>query len=264
MEAHRAKVPVTADILGNGAVTAERAIQWGVDGLEHVSGVPQSIQSDDAPTHFSAPVSTNAMLGWSYADKQKERALINLMVERGTNVVPTFVVMQWQFPEAVPITLDRADPYVSARLRGFWTGLNRIPSLSSAADRAFEDAFMVHFAYSQQFVSKLEAAGARIVAGTDTPTPRIVPGFSMHRELELLVQAGLTPMRAIQAATKTAAEFLGKGNELGTIEAGKLADIIIADGQPHLRIGDTRQVRTVFKNGASLDTSEVLKLSAGR
>lgn len=263
-EAHRAKVPVTADILGNGAVTAERAIQWGVDGLEHVSGVPQSIQSDDAPTHFSAPVSTNAMFGWIYADKQKEAALINLMVERGTYVVPTFVVMQWQFPEAVPITLDRADPYVSARLRGFWIGLNRIPSLRSAADRAFEDAFMVHFTYSQQFVSKLEAAGARIVAGTDTPTPRIVPGFSMHRELELLVQAGLTPMRAIQAATKTAAAFLGKGNELGTIEAGKLADIIIVDGQPHLRIGDTRQVRTVFKNGVSLDTSEVLKLSAGK
>lgn len=263
-EAHRAKVPVTADILGNGLVTAERAIQLGVDGLEHVSGVSQSIHSDDAPTRFSTPVSMNAMFGWIYADKQKEAALIKLMVERGTYVVPTFVVMQWQFPEAVPVALDRADPYVSARLRSFWTGLDRIPSLSGAADRAFEDAFLVHFAYSQQFVSKLDAAGGQIVAGTDTPTPGVVPGFSMHRELELLVQAGLTPLDAVQAATKTAAEFLGKGHELGTIEAGKLADVIIVEGQPHLRISDTRQVRTVFKNGVSLDTSEILKLSAGK
>lgn len=153
-EAHRANVPVTADILGNGLVTAERAIRLGVDGLEHVSGVPQSIHSDDAPTRFSTPVSVDAIFGWIYADDRKEAALIKSMVERGTYVVPTFVTMQWQFPEAVPVALDRADPYVSARLRGFWTGVNRIPSLSSAADRAFEEAFLVHFAYSQPFVSR--------------------------------------------------------------------------------------------------------------
>lgn len=260
-EAHRANVPVTADVLGNGMVTAERAIQLGVDGLEHVSGVPQSIQADDAPTRFSTPVSYNAMFGWLYADKRKEAALIELMVERGTYVVPTFAVMQMMLPAGVPVPVDPAEAYISARLRGFWTGLDRIPSLSSAADRAFEDGFLVHFTHSQPFVAKLGAAGGRIVAGTDEPTPGVVPGFSMHRELELLVQAGLTPMRAIEAATRTAAEFLGKGHEFGTIEAGKLADMIIVDGQPHLRIGDIRQVRTVVANGLAIDTAEVLKLS---
>jgi len=64
--------------------------------------------------------------------------------------------------------------------------------------------------------------------------PGLVPGFSMHRELELLVQAGLNPMQALQAATKTAADFLGKSREVGTLEAGKLADIIIVDGAPHV------------------------------
>jgi imidazolonepropionase-like amidohydrolase len=263
-EAQRANVPVTADILGNGLVTAERAIQLGVDGLEHVSGVPQSIQSDDAPTRFSEPVSTNAMLGWIYADEQKEAGLIKLMIERGTYVVPTFSVMPMQFPNHVPVRSDPAFPYMSARLRGFWTGVDRIPSLSSATGRAFEDAFLVHFAYAQQFVKKLDAAGGRIVAGTDVPTPGLVPGFSLHWELELLVRAGLTPMRAIQAATKTAAEFLGKRNDLGTIEPGKLADLIIVDGHPHVRISDIRQVRTVLTHGLSINTSDVLKLSEGR
>jgi imidazolonepropionase-like amidohydrolase len=261
-EAHRANVPVTADILGNGVVTAERAIRLGVDGLEHVSGVPQSIQADDAPTHFSEPVSNKAMLAWMYADKQKEQALIQLMIERGTYVVPTFSVMQMLFPEGVPVPDDPAVRYVSERLRAFWTGVDRIPSLSSATDRALEDAFLVHFAYSQPFVRRLDAAGGRIVAGTDEPTPGLVPGFSLHREMELLVEAGLTPMRAIQAATKTAAQFLGKSNELGTIEVGKLADLIVVDGQPHVRIGDIRQVRTVLKNGIPIDASDVLKLSA--
>jgi imidazolonepropionase-like amidohydrolase len=264
-EAHRARVPVTADILGNGLVTAERAIQLRVDGLEHVSGVPQSVQFDAAPTRFSEPVSFKALMGWLYADPQKEAALIKLMIERGTYVVPTFVVMPYYFPSAIPVAADPAESYVSARLRGFWTGVDRIPSLSSANDRASESGFLVHFVAAQRFVAELDAAGGRIVAGTDGPTtPGIVPGFSLHRELELLVQAGLTPMRAIEAATKTAAEFLGKSNELGTIEAGKLADMIVVDGQPHLRIGDIRQVRTVLKNGVAVSTSDVLKLSTGK
>jgi imidazolonepropionase-like amidohydrolase len=263
-EAHRAQVPVTADILGNGLVTAERAIQLGVDGLEHVGGVPQSIQSDAAPTRFSEPVSWNALMAWIYADPQKEAALIKLMVERGTYVVPTFVVMEYFFPLAVPHAVDPTERYVSQRLRSFWTGDGRLPSLSSASDRASESGFLVHFVAAQRFVAKLDAAGGRIVAGTDEPTPGVVPGFSLHRELELLVQAGLTPMRAIQAATKTAAEFLGKSDELGTIEAGKLADIIVVDGQPHRRIRDIRQVHTVLKNGVAVTTSEVLKLAAGK
>jgi imidazolonepropionase-like amidohydrolase len=263
-EAHRAQVPVTADILGNGLVTAERAVQLGVDGLEHVSGVPQSIQSDAAPTRFSEPVSRNALMAWIYADPQKEAALITLMVERGTYVVPTFVVMEYFFPLAVPYAVDPAERYVSPRLRSFWTGDDRLPSLSSASDRASESGFLVHFVAAQRFVAKLDAAGGRIVAGTDAPTPGVVPGFSLHRELELLVRAGVTPMRAIQAATKTASEFLGKSDELGTIEAGKLADIIVVDGQPHRRIGDVRQIHTVLKNGVAVTTSEVLKLAAGR
>jgi imidazolonepropionase-like amidohydrolase len=262
-EAHRARIPVTADVLGNGLVTAARAIELGVDGLEHVSGVPQSIQADDAPTRCQAAVCTAALFGWVYADRAKEAALVRTLVERGTYVVPTFVVMQAMLPAAVPFADDPAERYLSTRLRGFWTGLNRVPSFG-ATDRIVEEGFLTHLAYSQPFVAKLDAAGGRIVAGTDEPTPGLVPGFSLHRELELLVQAGLTPLRAIQAATGTAAAFLGKPNELGTIGAGKLADLLIVDGQPHRRIGDIRQIRTVVKNGIVLDPAAVLRLSAGK
>jgi len=261
-EAHRARIPVTADVLGNGLVTAARALELGVDGLEHVSGVPQSIQSDAAPTRCAAAVCETALFGWIYADPQKEAALITAMVEHGTYVVPTFAVMQAMMPAVVPFPDDPAERYLSPRLRGFWTGLARVPSFGST-DRTVEDGFLTHLAYSQPFVAKLDAAGGRIVAGTDEPTPGLVPGYSLHRELELLVQAGLTPMRAIQSATTTAAAFLGKPHELGAVEAGARADLVIVDGQPHLRIADVRRIRTVVMNGIALDPAEVLQLSAG-
>jgi len=121
-------------------------------------------------------------------------------------------------------------------------------------------AFFAQFAYSQPFVSKVAAAGGRIVAGTDTPTPGLVPGFSLHRELELLVQAGLSPMQAIQTATKTAAQFLGKTDQIGTLEPGKFADLIIVDGAPQRNITDIRKVHTVLKGGVVFD-SELSRLS---
>jgi imidazolonepropionase-like amidohydrolase len=121
-----------------------------------------------------------------------------------------------------------------------------------------------HFAYSQSFFGKLAEAGGRIAAGTDTATRGVLPRFSLDREMELLARAGLSPMRAVQAATRTAADFLGLGGELGTIEAGKLAGLIIVEGQPHVRIGDVRKVRIVLKGGIAIRTSDVPSLSAGR
>ena len=255
-EAHRAHVPVTADILGNRLVTAERAIALGVDGLEHVSGVPQSIAADHSPAEFSEPISMKALFGWLYTDKEKERRLIDTIVAKGTYIVPTFAVLEVN--SGVPRPPDAGKDFVSDSLQALWAAVGR--SSRSTSSNA-NSAFLTHFIYAQQFVGKLVAAGARIVAGTDMPSPGLVPGFSLHRELELLVQAGLTPSKAIQAATQMAAQFLGKTSDLGTVEAGKLADLIIVDGAPHRRISDIRNVQIVFKDGRMYDASKVSRLA---
>jgi imidazolonepropionase-like amidohydrolase len=256
-EAHRANVPVTADILGNNDVTAERAIALGVDGLEHVSGVPQSIQADDAPTRSSEVVSQSALLGWLYADPRKEARLIDQIVQHGTYVVPTFVVMRAYFPADVPVTEDPAVKYVSRSTRALWTAVDRIPDFGGGAS-----GFLVHFMGARRFVARLDAAGGRIVAGTDTPTNGVVPGFSLHSELKLLVESGLTPMHAIVAATRTAAEFLGKADEIGTVTAGKVADLVIVNGAPQRDIGDIEKIEAVVHLGDVIQTADIVRLSA--
>ena len=88
----------------------------------------------------------------------------------------------------------------------------------------------------------LHAAGIPIVAGTDVT----VPGYSLHRELELYVKAGFTPMEAIQAATIVPARVLGVAKETGSVEVGKRADVLIVNGDPLSSIADLRKVDTVI------------------
>jgi imidazolonepropionase-like amidohydrolase len=102
-------------------------------------------------------------------------------------------------------------------------------------------------------VGVLHRAGIPIVAGTD----QAVPGYSLHRELELYVEAGFTPMEAIQAATIVPARVMHLDKELGTIEKGKRADLILLTADPLADIHNSRQVEYVITNGAMYHTSEL-------
>jgi len=100
-----------------------------------------------------------------------------------------------------------------------------------------------------QNVSRLHHAGVAITAGTDAPLLGLPFGESLPRELELLVKAGLSPMEAIQAATRNPARLLKRGNQIGTIEAGKRADLIAVAGDPLRNISDIRKIRLVLRAG---------------
>ena len=92
----------------------------------------------------------------------------------------------------------------------------------------------------------------KILAGSDAPNPNAYPGFSLHDELEFLVAAGLTPIEALRAATVSPAEFFGKLDEMGTIETGKFADLVLLDADPLADIRHTRRIRAVVVNGRLL------------
>jgi len=120
---------------------------------------------------------------------------------------------------------------------------------------------------SRQIVKTLHAAGVRILAGTDAPMPQVYPGFALHKELELLVEAGLSPVDALRSATIWPAEFLGMSDSLGSIAAGKRADLLLLDGNPLSDISQTQRIRAVVLDGRLLlraDLDRLLNTAPGK
>lgn len=106
--------------------------------------------------------------------------------------------------------------------------------------------------WSLRLVGMMHEAGVPMGAGTDTPIGFAAPGYSLHSELEMLVRAGLSPNEALRAATLRPAEFFGMADELGTIEAGRLADLVLLSGNPLDDITNTRTVQAVVTKGELL------------
>jgi imidazolonepropionase-like amidohydrolase len=125
-----------------------------------------------------------------------------------------------------------------------------VPTLAIAW--ANKDAYPDLFAGLKKTFKKLYDAGVNIAAGTDSGTPGVVIGKGLHKELELMVEAGISPMEAIIAGTRNAADNIAKASELGTIEPGKLADVVAVSGDPLKDIRNTREIKLVIKNGEIL------------
>jgi len=112
-------------------------------------------------------------------------------------------------------------------------------------------------AWSLHLVGLLHDAGVPIGAGTDTPLAFAAPGYALHSELELLVRAGLTPLEALEAATVRPAEFFGLAHEMGTVQAGSLADLVLLSGDPLADISNTRTVEAVVSKGVLLSRAQL-------
>jgi len=113
-----------------------------------------------------------------------------------------------------------------------------------------------------EVVGMMKRAGVDFIAGTDTANPYVFPGFSLHDELALLVQAGFTPMEALQAATRDPARYLGLLDSVGTIEKGKIAELVLLDANPLAEIGNTRKINAVVVGGTLITRPELDKMLA--
>jgi imidazolonepropionase-like amidohydrolase len=103
----------------------------------------------------------------------------------------------------------------------------------------------------------MHKAGVRFLVGTDTPNPFCLPGFSLHDELALFVQAGFSPLEALQTATINPAQFWGIEKDLGTIEEGKIADMVLLDANPLQDIMNTRRIAAVVTRGKLVNRDEI-------
>ena len=135
--------------------------------------------------------------------------------------------------------------YVPGLVQGGW--LNRRTGLTAS------DSMIVRSHFSFDRTRDLKNAGVKLLAGTDMPRAFVYPGFSLHEELALLVQSGLTPLEALRTATYNPAEYLGALDSLGTVATGKLADLVLLDANPLTDIRNTRRISTVIANGRVFD-----------
>ena len=144
--------------------------------------------------------------------------------------------------------------YVHPLLQSKWlTANNYVKNASPENATYFDNMVKFHF----QLVKAFKDAGVPIVAGTDAGVSGVVAGFSLHDELELLVQAGLTTQEAINSATLLSAQWLGIDKQIGSIEIGKFADLVLLDKNPLTDINNTRKIAGVFVNGNWLDKAKL-------
>jgi amidohydrolase family protein/IPT/TIG domain-containing protein len=205
-------------------------------------------------------------------DADGEDDFIRLLVQKGTYVIPSLVFEYKlindhvdEFKQDYLRVLQNPGltylPQDNYRVEAMNTTEGSIPRLSGPGffgtlDRQSEEFGQYQAGYRrlQQFLVKLQKAGGNILAGTDAPY-RIPPGISLHHEMQLLVDAGLTPMQVLVDATQKPALAMHKQNTLGTIEAGKLADLLILRANPLDDIRNTRTIETVMKDGRVIDTT---------
>ena len=115
-----------------------------------------------------------------------------------------------------------------------------------------------------EFERAFAKAGGLLIAGPDpTGYGGVVPGFGDQREVELLVEAGFTPVEAIKIATYNGAQYLGRLDRIGTLAPGKQADIVLIDGDPSRNIADIEKVETVFKDGVGYDPAKLVEAARG-
>lgn len=196
---------------------------------------------------------------------EKCRALFRRFVRNHTWQVPGLANFRnWDLLAAGRIADDPNRKYIPRAWQEEQKPENSFfQGLSPEALREFRKRTAALHIRNLELVREMRRAGVRFGAGTDTSSWNpVVPGFSLHEELELFVEAGLTPMEALQTATRNAAEILGRQNDLGTIAKGKLADLVLLDANPLENIANTRKVHAVVVNGRMLAREELDQMLA--
>jgi hypothetical protein len=197
-------------------------------------------------------------------DPKRAAALFSVLAKNGTFVTP--MLTHWTAVHAhddiVRLDVEHKD---DPRMKYLWPALKQQwTSTQDRMEKEFEETRQISPAVTQRFLDMVKAmhsAGVRLLAGTGTAAhPFVWPGFSLHEELEWLVKAGLTPLEALQAATLNPARYLGKEKELGTVERGKLADLVLLDDNPLEDIRNTQRIATVMANGRYMGKSELQKM----
>ena len=237
------------------AVRASEASNAGQKSIEHFTGIFEACTTIEDQL-LKGPKS----LGRNVAnyDSDHAKAVVALMAKNQTWQVPTLVWERGQWlVDDIDLSHDPLTKYAPAAWKDrTWPMFTR--DILKDMDT---DPLPVRKRFVQMELDMtlaMHRAGVPFMAGTDTAAGvHIFPGFSLHQELALFVQAGLTPMEALQTATLNPAKFLGKQAEMGTVESGKLADLVLLDADPLENIHNTQKIEAVVLAGRYFSRSDL-------
>lgn len=256
-EAHRRGLKVTGHLC---AVSYPEAAALGIDDLEH--GFFVNTQSDPGKQPDICPETTGtptllAMEPGGAAAK----TLIQDLVTRHVAITSTLPVFEQTVPGHAPLWPAALEALTPEAREAYLYQRNRVSALPPARAQERLTAFQHGMQLERQFV----AAGGLLLAGPDpTGIGGVIPGFGDIREIELLVEAGFSVAEAVKIATLNGALYLGLSARIGSVEAGKDADLVVLKGDPGQRVTEFEAVETVFKDGVGYGSAELLGSVRGR
>jgi imidazolonepropionase-like amidohydrolase len=244
------------------SVTPEEASRAGQKSFEHLTGILAacSTRSDEIhraqradlaldvagkPTFWGPNVQKLRQAAVDTYSPKKAAALAAVLKSNHTWQCPTLTLLHsLAYSDEPSNSEDPRLKYLPKSVKGNWHPGDTYGE--TAQDYALARK---EFQRDLQIIGVMQRNGVGILAGTDTPNPFCVPGFSLHDELGFLVQGGLSPMEALQAATLNPARFNGREKDLGTVETGKIADLVLLDANPLDDIGNTKKIAAVLYDG---------------
>jgi imidazolonepropionase-like amidohydrolase len=251
------------------SVSAAEASDAGQKSFEHLTGVTMAsstkeeeirgklVAGSDKPYGFGEFLQSEYLPLDGY-NSEKAAALFARFARNKTYQVPTLSVLHSISSWIEPPRADERLNYMPAQTRGFWASMK--PTVEKNTPAEDFNRYQKVVEKADEIVRQMLRAGVPLLAGTDTPNPHVYPGFSLHDELALLVRAGLTPTQALETATINPARYFGKEKELGTIEVGKLADLVLLDASPLADIRNTQKINAVVANGRLFTRATLQKM----
>ena len=260
-EAHRHGLKITGHLC---AVTYPEAAELGIDNLEHGFFVNTQLDPGKAPDECPDTVGTPTLAAMT-AGGPEAKALIDLLVKDHVAVTSTLPVFEGEFvPEDLKLQ-PRVLETMSAPTREAYLYIRNLELMRAGAHPEMAPKMAAIFKNGMALEREFVAAGGLLLAGPDpTGDGGVLPGFGDQREVELLVQAGFTPVEAIKIATLNGATYEGRASTIGSITVGKNADLVVVNGDPSKKIEDIEKTEIVFKDGVGYDSQKLLESAKGR
>ncbi len=195
-------------------------------------------------------------------DEQKCASLMRVFVKNDTWQVPTLIRVKGMEVSDDPGLMN--DPnlvYVDRTTRALWTSLGK--RYAGEVPEAARTAFRDYYARQRQLVHLMEQQGVKMMTGSDLGGIWVIPGFSLHQEFHELAASGLSPLEVLQATTLNGAIYLHRESTMGTVEAGRNADLVLLDANPITDVGALDRIATVVMKGKVFGVSELDAMKAG-